>query len=214
MGVEERKRVGRRHPAADVAAAGGRSGCGGGGGGGVEQRQVLVEVVAVGEAGRRGCGGGGGGGRGDEAEGVLEEGLVAGERERAGTAGGEAVLLLRLPEEPPEDGVVEMRRADHEPPRGAPNTHRHVSGRHVRRRSRRRRRAQPPPPQHLPETHDVPDLATFAHSPSHFPEINSPLINRNHPPLLSLIYDPRARGGGKGEEAAKAFIGMTFQQCP
>jgi hypothetical protein len=70
----------------------------------------------------------GGLGRGGEvAEDVLEEALVAGERDgaRAG-AGREAVLLLRLPEQLPEHRVVQVRRPHHEPPRRAAHAHRHV----------------------------------------------------------------------------------------
>jgi hypothetical protein len=113
----------------------------------------------------------GGLGRGGEvAEDVLEEALVAGERDgaRAG-AGREAVLLLRLPEQLPEHRVVQVRRPHHEPPRRAAHAHRHVARRDHRlapgRRHRcARRGAGPPPPQRLPEPHDVADLAAaFRH---------------------------------------------------
>ena len=102
------------------------------------------------------------------AEDVLEEALVAGERDGAGAGPRrEPILLLRLPEQLPEHGVVQVRRPHHEPPRRAAHAHRHVARRDRDRRRlhrRARRRPGPPPPQRLPEPHDVPDLAAaFRH---------------------------------------------------
>lgn len=114
-------------------------------------------------------------GPGDKAEDLLEEGLVAGDGE--GPVVGEPVLLLRLDEELPEDGVVQVRRPHHEPPAPLPHAHYHVTRRHVGRDAgppfggggcRGRPRLAPPPPQHLPQPHDVADLAAFPDSGRHF----------------------------------------------
>jgi hypothetical protein len=135
------------------------SGCGGGGYAAAVRGAGALEVVEGDEAG-------GGLGRGGEvAEDVLEEGLVAGERD--GARAREPVLLLRLPEQLPEHGVVQVRRPHHEPPRRAAHAHRHVArrDRRISRRRRARRRSGPPPPQRLPQPHDGPDLAAaFLHA--------------------------------------------------
>jgi hypothetical protein len=131
------------------------SGGGGGGSGDAAAGQcAALEVLERDEAGGFGRGG-------EVAEDVLEEALVAGERDgaRAGPRR-EPVLLLRLPEQLPEHGVVQVRRPHHEPPRRAAHAHRHVP----RRDRSASRRAGPPPPQRLPQPHDVPDLAAaFRH---------------------------------------------------
>jgi|UniRef100_A0A804M8U6 hypothetical protein len=125
-----------------------------GGGDAAAGQCAALEVLEGDEAGGLGRGG-------EVAEDVLEEALVAGERDgaRAGPRR-EPVLLLRLPEQLPEHGVVQVRRPHHEPPRRAAHAHRHVP----RRDRRASRRAGPPPPQRLPQPHDVPDLAAaFRH---------------------------------------------------
>jgi len=133
----------------------------GGGDAAAGQAGAALEILEGDEAGGLGRGG-------EVAEDVLEEALVAGERDgaRAGPRR-EPVLLLRLPEQLPEHGVVQVRRPHHELPRRAAHAHRHVARRdRDRRRLHRRahRRAGSPPPQRLPEPHDVPDLAAaFRH---------------------------------------------------
>lgn len=101
----------------------------------------------------------------DESEDLLEQRLVARDRERSGVIG-EAVLLLRQAEEAPEDRVVEERRAHHESPAAAPDGDRHVPRRHVRRQAVAgggRRRLLPPRPQHLADPHDLSDFVALRH---------------------------------------------------
>ncbi|KAJ4821811.1 hypothetical protein Tsubulata_034228 [Turnera subulata] len=96
-------------------------------------------------------------GSGNVADHFLEHGLLAGDRQWALV--GEPVLLLGLYEELLEDGVVQVRRADHKPRAAVPHADRHVSRRDIRRRPARRCRRRrhprlvPPPPQHLAEPH-------------------------------------------------------------
>jgi hypothetical protein len=126
------------------------------GGGAAAGERAALDVLERDEPGRRGRGG-------EVAEDVLEEALVAGERDGPGAgAGGEAVLLLRLPEQLPEHRVVQVRRPHHEPPRRAAHAHGHVARRDNRLPGRRRRargRVGTPPPQRLPEPDDRADLA-------------------------------------------------------
>lgn len=115
--------------------------------------EALEATIVLRRRGRRRGGGG------DEEDEALEEGLVAGEGERAWTAaGGRGAVLLFLgaAEQLPESGVVEMGGAHHEPPPGgaAHAHHRHMARGNVRRRLRG---VAPPLHQHLPE------LAAFAH---------------------------------------------------
>lgn len=173
-GKEDQKEKKEEDDEMAVARAMGRAACspdGLVGGNAVEERErvagggdaaagqgAALEVLEGDEAGGLGRGG-------EVAEDVLEEALVAGERDgpRAGPRR-EPVLLLRLPEQLPEHGVVQVRRPHHEPPRRAAHAHRHVARRDRRLHRRARRRAGPPPPQRLPEPHDVPDLAAaFRH---------------------------------------------------
>lgn len=72
-------------------------------------------------------------GSGDDSENLLERELVARDRQRTGVA--EAVLLLGLDEEPPEDRMVKVRRADDESPAAGPDADRDVSGGNIGRRS-------------------------------------------------------------------------------
>lgn len=101
---------------------------------------------------------------GDQPEHVLKERLVAWDRKRA--AFGETVLFLGLCKEALEDGVVQVRCAHHEPPVPVSNAECHVARRNVGRScsARGETRLPPPPHQHLSESHNVADLATFAHS--------------------------------------------------
>jgi hypothetical protein len=96
--------------------------------------------------------------RGHAVEDVEEAVLVAGERDGARRRG-EAVLLLRLPEQPPERRVVQVRQPQHEPPRrpvAAVHAHSHVPRRHRVRPLHQRRRpggrgAGAPPAHGAPE---------------------------------------------------------------
>lgn len=65
-----------------------------------------------------------------ESQDVLEDRLVAGDREWAAVVG-ETVLLLGLQEQLFEERMVEMRGADHESPRIRAHAHRYVARRHV-----------------------------------------------------------------------------------
>lgn len=109
-------------------------------------------------------------GRRDEAEEVLEEGLVdSGEGDWPGAAGGEAVFLLGPEEELPEDRVVQVGRAHHEAPLAASHAQRHVPRRDVR-WWRRRAPPPPPPPQNMPEANYAVDLVAFAHPSISLPD--------------------------------------------
>lgn len=94
----------------------------------------------------------------NDAQHLLEEGLVAGDGQ--GPVVGEAVLFLGLNQELLEDRVVQVRRAHDEPPAAAPHAYRHVSRRHVGRRrlGRSDARLPAPPLQHLADSDNVPDL--------------------------------------------------------
>ncbi|RRT71353.1 hypothetical protein B296_00021300 [Ensete ventricosum] len=211
VAVEKRQRIGSVEPPSDVAATGG----GGGGGrrGVVGEVYEVVESV-VGEPRGRGR---------DEAEDVLEEGLVAGEGEGAGV-GREAVLLLGMAEQLPEDRVVEVRRPHHEPPGAAPHAHRHVPRRDVRccprprppapPQRRQRRRPHPPPPQHLPQPNYVPDLAAFPHSSSSSSYTSHLSLLVAFPSSLrSYLSQERGRERSKWGRVG-GFISGTTQDCP
>lgn len=116
---------------------------------------ALLEIFQAGEPRRRG---------GDVTEDLLKERLIARDGERSGMR--EAVLLLSLGEESTEHRVVEMSRTNNESPTATPHTHHHMPRRYIRWPVLPRRPSSPPS-EHLPEPHDVPDLAAFSDSAGH-----------------------------------------------
>lgn len=102
---------------------------------------------------------------GDESQDVLEDRLVAWDREWATV--GETVLLLGLQEQLFEEGMVEKRGADYESLRIRTHADRYVARGDVCRDPDGQGPA-PQPPEHLAEPHDLPDFAGFSDTGGHF----------------------------------------------